>query len=89
MNPKLKCAKIFSQVWVSLGSESIIVKDSVKNHSESLQHCEAYKLQQKGDVGVNVYMESVFLNSPLGKSYLQLREDKMASTLSLGLFTIT
>ena len=74
---------------MSLGSESIIVKDSVKNHSESLQHCEAYKLQQKGDVGVNVYMESVFLNSPLEKSYLQLREDKMASILSSGLFTIT
>ena len=45
-----------------------VQKDSLKNHTESLQHCEAYKLQQKGDVGVNVYMESVFLNSRLRKS---------------------
>ena len=67
-----------------------VQKDSLKNHTESLQHCEAYKLQQKRDVGVNVYMESVFLNSRLRKSQLRLREDdKMASILRSGLFTIT
>ena len=43
--PKIKTCKIFSQVWVSPISESVM-KDSVKEHSESLQHCEAYKRQQ-------------------------------------------
>ena len=51
------------------------MKDSVKKHSESRQHCETYKLQQKSDLGVIVYMENV-LNSPLGKSLLWLREDE-------------
>ena len=59
---------------MSSGSESIM-KGSVKKHSESLQHCEAYKLHQKSDFGANVYMESVVLNSPLGKIFLWLRED--------------
>ena len=56
-------------------SESII-KDSVKKNSESLQNCEAYKLQQKSDLGADLYMESVVLNSPLRKSFLWLRDDK-------------
>ena len=60
--PRIKTCKNFSQVWVSPGSESIM-KDSVKKHAESLQHCEAYKLQQKSDLGTDVYMESVALNS--------------------------
>ena len=89
---RIKTCKNFSEVWVSPGSESIM-KDSVKKHAESLQHCEAYKLQQKSDIGADVYMESIVLNSPLGKSFLRLGEEekmtKMACVLSSGLFTIT
>ena len=52
------------------------MKDSVKKHSESLQHCETYKLQQKSDLRVIAYMENVVLNSPLGKIFLWLTEDE-------------
>ena len=64
--PRIKTCKNFSQVWVSPVSESII-KDSVKKNSE---YREAYKLQQKSDLGADLYMESVVLNSPLRKSFL-------------------
>ena len=77
---RIKLCKNFSQVWVSPDSE-FIMKDSVKKHSESLQHCEACKLQQKSGLGADVYMESVVLNSPLGKSFLQLREDDKDSLI--------
>ena len=51
------------------------MKDSVKKNSESLQH-----FPQKSDQGADVYMENV-LNSPLGKSFLWLREDKDGLTV--------
>ena len=54
----MKMCKFFSQVWMSPVSESII-KDSVKKYSEFLLYCEAYKRQQKSNLGANVYMESV------------------------------
>ena len=66
--------QFFSQVCVSPDSESVM-EDSVKEHSEPLQHYEKYKLQQKSDLGADVFMESVALNSPLGKIVLLLRED--------------
>ena len=77
---RIKLCKIFSQVWVSPDSE-VIMKESVKKHSESLQHCEACKLQQKSGLGADVYMEIFVLSSPLGKSFLQLREDDKNSLL--------
>ena len=71
--PRIKTGKNVSQVCVSLGSESIM-QDSVKKYSKSLQHHEAYKLQQKSELDANVYMERVALNSPLQKSFLWLKE---------------
>ena len=79
--------KIVQKFFSSLGVtwfriyQMIQIKDSVKKHSESLQHCEACKLQQKSGLGADVYMESVVLNSPLGKSFLQLREDDKDSLI--------
>ena len=47
------------------GLESIMKKRM--KYIKSLQKCEVYKLQQKSDLGVVVYMIKVALNFLLGK----------------------
>ena len=70
---RIKTCKNVSQVWVSPGSKSI-KKDSLKKHSDFLWHCEAHELQSKGDLGADVYIQSVVLTSPWRKSFLRLKE---------------
>ena len=67
----IKSCKNFSSDQIKPGSDSIS-KNTVKKHTESLQHKEAKRLEIKSLFGAEVYQENVVMNSSIAKSFLSL-----------------
>jgi hypothetical protein len=64
----INSTKNFSTTWIHSGSESV-KKHSVEVHTNSTSHLEAKRLENKTKMGIEVYMNHVVDETPIGRNF--------------------
>ena len=75
---RIEKVKGFNTNWIRPGAKSI-KKDGLKSHLETNQHKEAVRLEQRSNMGAEVYNQTVLESSPIGRAVRRLQEKDKAS----------